>query len=98
MARSAASPRGSTLVREKADDDAGERYPVWVRGLVKTFGRSRALDEFDLTVVRGEVHGFLGPNGAGKSTTLGALPGLIRTDAGAVRVFGLDPRRDARQR
>ena len=95
MARSTMSPPGSTPAREDARDRARDRYPVWVRGLVKTFGRFRALDELDLSVARGEVHGFLGPNGAGKSTTLRALLGLIRTDAGEVRVFGLDPRRDA---
>src|SRR5699024_10161855 len=40
---------------------------IVVRGLTKTFGATRALDGFDLTVPRGEVTGFLGPNGAGKS-------------------------------
>ena len=85
---------GSAPAQENADDRAGDQ-PVWARGLVKTFGRFRALDEFDLTVMRGEVHGFLGPNGAGKSTTLRALLGLIRVDAGEMQVFGLDPRRDA---
>ncbi len=68
---------------------------IEVSGLVKTFGRSRALDGLDLHVTRGEVHGFLGPNGAGKSTTLRALLGLLRTDAGTATVFGLDPWRDA---
>ena len=69
--------------------------PIEVSGLVKTFGSTRALDELDLTVVQGEVHGFLGPNGAGKSTTIRALLGLIRTDAGTARVFGRDPWADA---
>ena len=69
--------------------------PIQVSGLVKTFGGTRALDGLDLTVASGEVHGFLGPNGAGKSTTLRALLGLIRTDAGTARVFGLDPWADA---
>ena len=69
--------------------------PIEVRGLVKTFGSARALDGLDLEVEAGEVHGFLGPNGAGKSTTIRVLLGLLRTDAGAVRVFGLDPWRDA---
>src|SRR6476469_10972254 len=64
---------------------------VDVRGLVKTFGSTRALDGLDLTVVPGEVHGFLGPNGAGKSTTLRILLGLIRQDSGDVRLFGGDP-------
>ena len=62
-----------------------------IHGLVKTFGATRALDGLDLTVAAGEVHGFLGPNGAGKSTTLRALLGLLRTDAGSLTVFGLDP-------
>ena len=62
--------------------------------LVKTFGRTRALDNLDLRVGPGEVHGFLGPNGAGKSTTLRVLLGLIRPTSGTARVFGLDPWRD----
>ena len=41
------------------------------------------------------MHGFLGPNGAGKSTTLRALLGLLRTDAGTLRLLGGDPWRDA---
>jgi ABC-2 type transport system ATP-binding protein len=68
---------------------------IEMRGLVKTFGTVRALDELDLTVGPGEVHGFLGPNGAGKSTTLRVLLGLLRIDSGSVAVFGLDPWRDA---
>ena len=68
---------------------------ISVRDLVKTFGRFRALDGLDLEVQHGSVHGFLGPNGAGKSTTMRSLLGLLRTDAGEARVFGLDPWRDA---
>ncbi|MBT2514078.1 ABC transporter ATP-binding protein [Arthrobacter sp. ISL-30] len=64
---------------------------VQTRQLVKTFGRTRALDGLDLTVVPGEVHGFLGPNGAAKSTTLRVLLGLIRPTSGTARVFGRDP-------
>jgi ABC-2 type transport system ATP-binding protein len=64
-------------------------------GLVKTFGGTRALDGVDLTVERGEVHGFLGPNGAGKSTTIRVLLGLLRTDSGSARVLGGDPWGDA---
>lgn len=59
-------------------------------GLVKVFGRTRALNGLDLRVPAGEVHGFLGPNGAGKSTTLRVLLGLIRPTSGTARVFGLD--------
>ena len=62
-----------------------------VAGLVKTFGATRALDGLDLQVTTGEVHGFLGPNGAGKTTTLRVLLGLLRADAGTVRLLGGDP-------
>jgi len=68
---------------------------VEVQGLVKDFGKTRALDGLDLEVQVGEIHGFLGPNGAGKSTTIRALLGLIRTNAGTARVLGRDPWRDA---
>ncbi|XRQ14390.1 ATP-binding cassette domain-containing protein [Actinomadura welshii] len=70
-------------------------YPIDVSGLVKTFGRTRALDGLDLRVRTGEVHGFLGPNGAGKSTTIRILLGLLRADAGEARLLGGDPWQDA---
>ncbi len=68
---------------------------IEIRGLVKSFGAARALDGLDLTVAHGEVHGFLGPNGAGKSTTIRTLLGLVRADAGTVRLLGGDPWSDA---
>jgi len=68
---------------------------ITISGLVKVFGRTRALDGLDLTVATGEVHGFLGPNGAGKSTTLRILLGLLRSDGGTAQLLDGDPRRDA---
>jgi ABC-2 type transport system ATP-binding protein len=68
---------------------------VEINGLVKAFGRTRALDGLDLTVFPGQIAGFLGPNGAGKSTTIRVLLGLLRADAGTVRLLGGDPWRDA---
>jgi ABC-2 type transport system ATP-binding protein len=68
---------------------------ISVSGLVKTFGRTRALDGLDLTVGAGEVHGFLGPNGAGKSTTIRILLGLMRADSGRASLLGGDPWADA---
>jgi ABC-2 type transport system ATP-binding protein len=68
---------------------------ISIRGLVKSFGATRALDGLDLEVRTGEVHGFLGPNGSGKSTTIRVLLGLLRADAGTVRLLGGDPWRDA---
>ena len=68
---------------------------IRTRGLTKSFGSTRALDGVDLTVGRGEVHGFLGPNGAGKSTTIRVLLGLLRKDAGEATLLDGDPWRDA---
>jgi len=68
---------------------------IEVRGLHKSFGRTRALDGLDLTVRTGEVHAFLGPNGAGKTTTIRILLGLLRKDSGEVTMLGGDPWRDA---
>lgn len=69
--------------------------PIEIRGLVKQFGRFTAVDELDLKVRPGTVHGFLGPNGAGKTTAIRTLLGLYRRDAGTVRVLGKDPANDA---
>jgi ABC-2 type transport system ATP-binding protein len=60
-------------------------------GLIKRFGKVTALDELDLSVRTGEVHGFLGPNGAGKTTTIRILLGLMRHDGGRARLLGGDP-------
>ena len=67
---------------------------IEIAGLVKAFGAARALDGLDLRVEDGEVHGFLGPNGAGKSTTIRVLLGLLRADAGTVRLLDGDPWKD----
>ncbi|MBM7784699.1 ABC transporter ATP-binding protein [Tenggerimyces flavus] len=62
-----------------------------IKGLTKTFGRTTALNGLDLTVRRGDVHAFLGPNGAGKTTTIRILLGMLRADAGEVKLLGGDP-------
>ena len=68
---------------------------VEIHGLRKSFGRTKALDGLDLTVERGSIAGFLGPNGSGKSTTIRVLLGLLRAEAGTVRLLGGDPWHDA---
>jgi ABC-2 type transport system ATP-binding protein len=68
---------------------------IHAAGLVKSFGRTRALDGVDLDVREGEVYGFIGPNGAGKSTTIRVLLGVLRPDSGEAAIFGQDARRDA---
>jgi len=61
-----------------------------IRGLTKAFGQKRAVDDLSLEVRAGELYALLGPNGAGKTTTLRMVAGLLKPDAGAISVFGVD--------
>jgi ABC-2 type transport system ATP-binding protein len=67
---------------------------VRAEGLVKTFGKQRAVDHVDLEVRRGQVFGVLGPNGAGKTTMLKMLATLLPIDGGHAEIFGHDVRRE----
>ncbi len=80
---------------QRASTGEGMAPAVEIHDLVKTFGRTRALDGLNLSVAPGEIAGFLGPNGAGKSTTIRVLLGLLRANSGTVRLLGGDPWRDA---
>jgi ABC-2 type transport system ATP-binding protein len=64
---------------------------VSVRGLVKRYGRTTAVDGLDLELPPGTVLALLGPNGAGKTTAVEVCTGFLRADAGEVRVLGVDP-------
>ncbi|WP_127360139.1 ATP-binding cassette domain-containing protein [Actinacidiphila soli] len=70
---------------------------VEVRGLVKHYGATKALDGVDLDVRQGTVLGVLGPNGAGKTTLVRVLSTLIQPDAGTARVAGYDVLRQPRE-
>ena len=61
-----------------------------IRGLVKRFGTTAAVDNIDLTVPSGSFYGLVGPNGAGKTTTLSIATGLLRPDSGQVSIHGVD--------
>jgi ABC-type branched-subunit amino acid transport system ATPase component/ABC-type branched-subunit amino acid transport system permease subunit len=56
-------------------------------GIVKRFGGVVALDQVDLTVEAGTIHGLIGPNGSGKSTLVAIASGFLSFDAGSVRLF-----------
>ena len=64
-------------------------HALEIRGLSKSFD-SPAVDGLDLAVRTGEFYALLGPNGAGKTTTLRMIAGLLRPDAGAIRIAGID--------
>lgn len=74
----------------------GSGAAVLVRGLVKHYGETRALDGVDLEVPRGTVMGVLGPNGAGKTTLVRILATLLQPDAGRATVAGYDVLRQPR--
>jgi ABC-2 type transport system ATP-binding protein len=59
-------------------------------GLIKNYGKTRALDGFDLAVSQGTVYGLLGPNGAGKTTAVRVFATLLRPDGGRAQVLGHD--------
>lgn len=61
-----------------------------ITNLTKTFpGGITAVDHVSLTIHAGDIYGFIGKNGAGKTTTLRAVAGILRFDAGSIRVDGI---------
>ncbi|WP_240372717.1 ATP-binding cassette domain-containing protein [Brevibacterium zhoupengii] len=63
---------------------------VRAAGLVKTYGKVRALDELSIEIPAGRIHGLLGPNGAGKSTLVNILSTLVDVSQGSAEVVGFD--------
>jgi ABC-2 type transport system ATP-binding protein len=64
---------------------------VEIKGLTRRFGAKTALDQVSLCVPRGAVFGLVGANGAGKTTLIKHVLGLLKAEAGSVRVFSKDP-------
>ena len=59
-----------------------------LRGVSKTFGTLKAVDDLNLVIPRGALYGFIGPNGAGKTTTIRMIMSILLPDAGDVTVLG----------
>ncbi|WP_458243409.1 ATP-binding cassette domain-containing protein [Streptomyces sp. MAI_2237] len=78
-------------------NSSGGGNAVTVRGMVKHYGETKALDGVDLDVREGTVMGVLGPNGAGKTTLVRILSTLLSPDAGEATVAGYDVLRQPRQ-
>ena len=90
-----AHARSVTVMRE---DGAAVRTAappaLHLSGVRKSFDAAVAVAHIDLTVQPGEFYALLGPNGAGKTTTLRMIAGLLKPDAGAISIFGVDAIRD----
>jgi ABC-2 type transport system ATP-binding protein len=69
---------------------------IQAEGIVKTYGRVRAVDSLSLSVKRGEYLALLGPNGAGKTTLVEMFEGLREPDQGIVRILGQGWRENGR--
>ncbi|RLD08293.1 MAG: ABC transporter ATP-binding protein [Chloroflexota bacterium] len=67
---------------------------IEIRGLVKNYGRVKALKGVDLDVNCGEIFGFLGPNGAGKTTAIRCMLDLIRPQNGSISMLGINPQEE----
>ena len=68
---------------------------IEVKGLTKTFGDFKAVNNISFEVGKGEIFAFLGPNGAGKSTTIKMLTTLLRPTSGTISIDGHDPVRES---
>lgn len=69
---------------------------IELRGVTKSYnGTTKAVNQLDLTVPRGEIFGFLGPNGAGKTTTIKMMTGINRPDQGEIMINGKNIATDA---
>src|SRR5262245_15411714 len=61
---------------------------IEIRGVSKTFGTHRAVNDLTLDVPDGSIYGFIGPNGSGKTTTIRMIMNIILPDRGDIAVFG----------
>ncbi|GAB4172778.1 MAG: ABC transporter ATP-binding protein [Thalassobaculales bacterium] len=73
---------------------ADEGFAIDVRGLAKSFGGRRVVENCTIQVPYGAIYGFLGPNGTGKTTSIRMICGLLTPDAGSGTCLGLDVRRE----
>ena len=65
---------------------ASEASPLVVEGAKRTFGGVTAVDDMDLTITRGQIHGLIGSNGSGKTTLLNLISRFYSLDAGQIRI------------
>lgn len=68
-----------------------------IRNLTKFYGRARGIEDVSLNLKQGDFLGFIGPNGAGKSTLIRTMLGYLQSQAGTIRIFGLDLKKNRQQ-
>ena len=68
---------------------------IETEGLTKYYGKTRGIENLNLSVKQGEIFGFLGPNGAGKTTTIRLLLDLIHQNSGWAKIFNLDSHKNS---
>jgi ABC-2 type transport system ATP-binding protein len=71
-------------------------YAIELKNVTKQY-KNFCLDNISFTVPKGSIMGFVGENGAGKTTTIKSILNLIHTSSGAIKVFGLDNKKDERK-
>jgi ABC-2 type transport system ATP-binding protein len=75
-----------------SEQSAEHELALQVDGLRVSYGPKIAVDGVSLDITEGEIFGLLGPNGAGKTSTLSAIEGLVKPDAGSIRIGDVDAR------
>ena len=71
---------------------------IALKGVTKTFGRTKAVQNLDLTVPNGGLWGFIGPNGAGKTTSIRMMMSILFPDSGEISILGHASALDAKDR
>jgi ABC-2 type transport system ATP-binding protein len=71
---------------------------ILLKGVSKTFGRTKAVENLDLDIPQGALYGFIGPNGAGKTTSIRMIMSILFPDSGEVSVLGKRSAMDAKDR
>jgi len=74
--------------------DAHAAPVIALENLTKYYGKTKGIEDLNLSVNKGEIFGFLGPNGAGKTTTIKTILNLLHPTSGNAYILGLDSQRD----
>jgi ABC-2 type transport system ATP-binding protein len=71
---------------------------IVLKGVTKTFGRTKAVENLDLIIPRDALYGFIGPNGAGKTTSIRIIMSILFPDHGEVSILGFRSAMEAKDR